>query len=1176
MKSNDTSHNYNQFAEWLVRRVTERAKGADEDSRRIYDVQPAEHILTGFLTPVKKAAHAAAKSSGAVGRAKDEDADAVPDLPQDEAYEQTAMGLEWCGERGQIVAGRALTVTVSFRAYLRRLPTRSEQLQGITWKSERRRPSAPPLTPPPEKYADVRPVWACEQIEPAGIRLDLADVLKRKRYACPLRWQIIPGSGRADVADLHPTHHPLKVRESDLQTEQSWQRWRDAHRADRPPVEWEPWLDVRVIESRAEPEVVRFALRVINRTATGAGDYTDPNLYGVEIGVTVPSETWRHTEFNELPDSFRYDRRMPAVGINTHVTAARRGEVIELRTDSVPIQKTHRLEPLGVPSAEPTFAGLADDPLPVLRAILDEMRRYDRETWQGKLDSLGGTDEGREALVAREEFRREAERFARGVAILGDGRYPQVVEAFRLMNRAMLKQQEIEERKSGVSRYDQWRLFQIVFIVSQLPDLAARQHPELATGEEETVEVLWFAAGGGKTEAFLGLMVWQAFFDRLRGKKFGTTAFVRFPLRLLAFQQLQRLGRALAAAELVRQERKLGGARFSIGYFVGGTLTPNKIEDNDHRRFQSHVDAHLQLFHSCPFCAEPVKLGYEPQLRLVQHLCASAACPGGGERLPVYVVDWDVYRYLPTVVVSTVDKLAQLGQNQRFANLFGRFDLLCRRHGASFQGINGRDNFCAAAKRFGDLRGEYRDASGADRRPSHCGQDRVLYEFHDPAPALLIQDELHLLSEELGTFDSHYETAAMEMMRAFGSGKAWKVIAATATIKEFENHARHLYLQPARQFPAPGPEAYESFYYTQDRGRTGRIFVGLLGVGRKHTAAVTRTLSLVYLELEQARALIDRDPAAACRRYGLGPTGLPELRRLLFDYELALTYVLTRKGSDQVAEAIETRVKKDLDEMAQTAHELVVNTFNGSADPAEMKRTLEEIGRESAEGDPSARVRGIVATNVIGHGVDVDRFNVIAFAGFTRNVSEYIQASARVGRRHPGISILVATPQSERDRSIFDRFAKFHEYLDRLIDASAINRWPEAALRKTLPGVLSGYLMGVAAHRLKRPLAVEADVQRSYGSPGAEALNEEAVVEWVGRAYGQEFADAAERFRDELYKQTRLAYNQIDKTRPQPGRSETINARLKAMRSLRDVDAPAEISVSSDTDNEIIRRLTSG
>src|SRR5262249_30241215 len=142
------------------------------------------------------------------------------------------------------------------------------------------------------------------------------------------------------------------------------------------------------------------------------------------------------------------------------------------------------------------------------------------------------------------------------------------------------------------------------FIVSQLPILATREHPELERDGDDAVDILWFAAGGGKTEAFLGLIIWQAFFDRMRGKSFGSAAFVRFPLRLLAFQQLQRIARALAAGDIIRTREKLGGARFSLGYYVGSTQTPNDINDVLHQRYsRSGVDPIERRLTECPYCA---------------------------------------------------------------------------------------------------------------------------------------------------------------------------------------------------------------------------------------------------------------------------------------------------------------------------------------------------------------------------------------------------------------------------------------------------------------------------------------------------------------------------------------------------------------------------------------------
>lgn len=759
------------------------------------------------------------------------------------------------------------------------------------------------------------------------------------------------------------------------------------------------------------------------------------------------------------------------------------------------------------------------------------------KVWDERVEALAGL-EREEATRSRERFIEECERYRRGVSLIGDAQYPNVRRAFSLMNEAM---------GLSVQRFDQWHLFQLVFIVSQLPGLAAREHRELSKPGDDNVDILWFAAGGGKTEAFLGLILWQAFFDRLRGKRQGVAAFVRFPLRLLTFQQLQRLSKGLATAELIRSREGLGGERFSIGYFAGRSVTPNKIDDMTHRRFvENGVDERFRRVFSCPFpgCNGTVAVRYEAALRLVAHACTKADCPGGTQRLPIYVVDDDLYRFLPTVIVSTVDKLALMGHNSKFANLFGRFDLVCDCHGASFRDSNA--GLCQAAKEFSD-----------GGRPTTCGTASVTCgPFHDPGPALLVQDELHLLSEELGTFDAHYETAALALARGLGS-QPWKIVAATATIEKFEQHSWHLYLRRARQFPGPGPAAYESFYYRQDLGRVGRIFVGVLGIGRKHTPAVTRALSLLYLELQAARELYESAPDLASATYGTAILDRGDAQRLVFAYELPLTYVLTRKGSDQVAEAIESRVKKELRELAPEHGDLLVDMFNGGVDVSEMIAAMERIRTADPSGDPSARLRGLVTTNIIGHGVDVDRFNIMVFAGFTRLVAEYIQASARVGRTFPGISILVATPQSERDRSIFDRFAKFHEYLDRLVDPSAVNRWPEPALARTVPGLLCAYLLGVAAQRVGRVLSTVERIQERYGKPGGEALEESEVLAWMEEAYGVSMAPTPE-YRARIGTYTNNAYRQIISAPPQTGRRpRSVNMYLSAMRSLRDVDDPA-------------------
>lgn len=1133
-----TPDTYNQFTLSLVEHVVDRALGRDPASARIVDARPADHVLAGFLTPITL-------RGPFDSDAGDEDGEA-DDLPQDSPYEQSAIGMEWLVPIEALHAHR-LKVFANLSVYVRRLPTYEEQQDHLSWNRTKIEDAT--------QTSPIISVWTREDLPPLHAEVDLAALQRKGMLSLPLQSQLALAweTRSRTLTDLYPAARPLAIAQADFTPEgyAAWVAGLKPKAGLHTSYNWAPRIDARLVSVPTEPKCMRLSLRLINGTPwrnTQQTEFFDPNLYAFQLTVHVPKSAHRAMEFADLPRSYRYDRTIPAVGINADVEAqAEAPDAYVLTTHSIARKRVDRLEPHDIESAVPTFKALATDPVPLLRRILDAMKTYDSQAWQSKIATLPPSQRA-EARRDRETFQTdEIAAFERGIALLENPAYSLVRQAFCLMNETM--------EQVGASLYDSWRLFQIVFIVIQLPRLAVRQYPELEQPGDDSVDILWFAAGGGKTEAFLGLLIWHMFFDRLRGKLIGVTALVRFPLRLLTFQQLQRMARVLAQAELIRKREHLGGARFSLGYFVGDNTRPNRIDDDRDARYSANgPDESLRSLMRCPFCKGKVVLAYDKKLRLVEHYCQErASCPGGQSHLPIYIVDTDIYRYLPTVIVSTVDKLALIGQNPRFGNLFGRFDLYCGRHGASFLDTN---TDCKAALAYAEQETEQQAL------PQTCDAYRVAYgPFVDPAPALLIQDELHLLSEETGVFDSHYETAALAIMRSLGH-RPWKIIAATATIERFADHARHLYLQEARQFPCPGPGAYDSFYYQVNEDKIGRIFIGVLGVGRKHTPSVTRLLSLIYQELQTARDEAGRDLGEACRRYQLPTLTREEFDRLVFHYELVLTYVLTRKGSDQVAEAIQSRVKKELRELMPTHGDLLVETLNGGVDVTEMIETMEMIEMAQAEGEPAERVRGVVATNIISHGVDINRFNIIVFGGFTRLVAEYIQASARVGRTFPGISFFVVTPQSERDRSIFQRFGKFHEYLDRLIDPSAINRWPTQALERTVPGVLAGYLMIVAAAGLRKRLETVRRVQQAVGQMKAECLNEATIIEWMLSAFGADQAPYA-RYARELGRIVSNRYAQIINAAPEQAQGwDGIRNLLEPMRSLRDVDDPAYIQVT--------------
>ena len=93
--------------------------------------------------------------------------------------------------------------------------------------------------------------------------------------------------------------------------------------------------------------------------------------------------------------------------------------------------------------------------------------------------------------------------------------------------------------------YSALHLFQAAWITGCLPGV---KDPS----SDPNVDILWFATGGGKSEAYLGLMLVTLFYARRTGTTAGALVWARFPLRLLSLQQTERFGQVLAAAEQIR------------------------------------------------------------------------------------------------------------------------------------------------------------------------------------------------------------------------------------------------------------------------------------------------------------------------------------------------------------------------------------------------------------------------------------------------------------------------------------------------------------------------------------------------------------------------------------------------------------------------------------------------
>src|SRR5439155_24392147 len=113
----------------------------------------------------------------------------------------------------------------------------------------------------------------------------------------------------------------------------------------------------------------------------------------------------------------------------------------------------------------------------------------------------------------------------------------------------------------------EWRPFQLAFVLLNLPSLVDASRPD-----RKLAELIYFPTGGGKTEAYLGLIAFVLLLRRIRGQGTphegrGVAVLLRYTLRLLTLDQLGRAATLICALEELRRRRpaELGNARFAIG-----------------------------------------------------------------------------------------------------------------------------------------------------------------------------------------------------------------------------------------------------------------------------------------------------------------------------------------------------------------------------------------------------------------------------------------------------------------------------------------------------------------------------------------------------------------------------------------------------------------------------------
>ncbi len=708
-----------------------------------------------------------------------------------------------------------------------------------------------------------------------------------------------------------------------------------------------------------------------------------------------------------------------------------------------------------------------------------------------------------------------------------------------------------------------WRPFQLAFILINIEPLLM---PE--SEYRKTLDLLWAPTGGGKTEAYLGIM---AFLVALRRRRAagghapestggGTAILTRYTLRLLTTQQFRRTLRMITAAEYLRVQGKLhigwrpdecdivddwiyGSTRFSIGLWVGNSITPNRLRgdgnalkilggDSGNGKFSNGEPAQVT---NCPVCGawlsipesglpdkkdnslyliiqttldeskleeliksrinstgtkdiltfliekknmdknyytltlkisgdkrlsaeemdgiwrnlqlegvdlvpiRPSRPGYfgirpepgrkgksysdfeiycpNPECELnnsyyaegvpIPHEEKQRSFPDGlfertenipffvGKRIPVpaYTVDEQVYCHVPTIVVSTADKIARLAYEPRIAAIFGNVD------------------------RYSEYYGYYR----GNLFPKNTTKEAV--KSVNPTmtkflpPELIVQDELHLLEGPLGSLFGLYENSVENLILERGIYP--KYIASTATIKYAQSQIMHLFGRKVNMFPPHGMDIDDSFFirsrkqsYSWDENTPGRIYLGVCAPGWGPQTPNIR----IWSRLLQSSMENKNDPDA--KFYWTLVGYFNSLRELGGARGLYRADIVERIGNI-------SRKKPRLIE-----HDNVVELSSriNSTDIPQILGELERGNDQVMESNPDA----IFTTSMFGTGVDIPQLSLMVVNGQPKTNVQYIQATGRVGRMHGGLVVTFLSAGRPRDLSHYEIFPSYHErkYID--------------------------------------------------------------------------------------------------------------------------------------------------
>lgn len=627
---------------------------------------------------------------------------------------------------------------------------------------------------------------------------------------------------------------------------------------------------------------------------------------------------------------------------------------------------------------------------------------------------------------------------------------PSVLRAFQLMNKTFM---ESSEHKT-------WRMFQVLFIIISIPKVIQNKGSGVC-------DVIHIPTGGGKTEAYLGVTIFLMFYTRLIGKVAGNIAIVKFPLRMLSIQQVERVAIKVVFAEKIRKEENIGGYPFSTSFLVGDSEEyPNKTEKAIKTIKSAGEEVSGKILKTCPLCGGKLVLEVT-EFDSILHTCKQC-----GEKHHLYYTDQETYRYLSTLIVSTVDKFSTISSQRKVKNIFGCQLNNCKNGHGVFP-VGDRCDVCP--------------------KDVHDNAQKVNMSLISQ-PKLIVQDELHLIRESLGSIDAHFEAFCEELQYSLTETKPSR-IAMTATITGCSEQIDQLYDQKSRVFPGPNPytvvhqgshnNPFFEMEYDGEKPKLHRLIIGLKPNGRDNQYATNLTIKYVRdFVTDLVKGNINYDPIFEMNE--------EKLMSVAKYFTAILTY--HNKKSDVFSTSHFMEPVLD-DESTKSRVQKRLLTGDSNAD--EIREIIDSVKEFNTDSDTMLHITS--ATSIVSHGVDLERWNFMEFQGIPNNTAEYIQSRSRVGRKYVGLVFIWFFPNRVRDISFFHNFYEYHQIIDHKVEPVSINKWTKLSLYETCTSIFMGSVLNYLAAKHNTPIYTREHFDTFFRT--ADSTHKDELIDFMQKVY---------------------------------------------------------------------------